>query len=336
MQRTALPPPGPVHAPGATRLAAARPDAQPWARPGRGPGRLERRLVGAFVRRVFWGNRRGKPWPVPPHLQHDAVRFAGNSGATLAGRYFPHPVPKGVVVLAHPDRRYGQHWFVREGWVEFLLLHGYDVLTFDFAPFGSSRGGSTYLHEDVRGAVDFARRWSGDLPVHVIGLSIGAFAAVNASPRLDVASLVLESPYPTFNAWYGKGWGRWAMAAFDALFPRTAAVIQAHENIAHARAPRILVAASSDDDVTPVGLSRAVFERAPAQARWLEVPGAAHLGLFAHPAYREAILDTLEGREPGTGLDAKGASGARACVGHAGVGRPESGEPVASEPPGLR
>ena len=259
------------------------------------PGPLERRLVGTFVRRAFWGSRRGKAWPVPAHLEHDEVRFPGNSGATLAGRYFPHPAPKGVVVLAHPDRRYGQHWFAKEGWVEWLLRHGYDVLTFDFAPFGASRGGSTYLHEDVRGAVDFARRWSHGQPVHVVGLSIGAFAVVNASPHIDVEGLVLESPYPTFNAWYGKGWGKWAMEAFDRIFPRTREAIQAHRNIAHARAKRILVAASPDDEVTPLALSRAVFGHAPPTARWLEVRGP-HLGLFADAGYRAAILATLGGR----------------------------------------
>lgn len=258
--------------------------------------------MGTVVRRVFWGDRRGKAWPVPSHLGHEDVRFPGNSGATLAGRYFPHPAPKGVVVLAHPDRRYGQHWFVREGWVQWLLRHGYEVLTFDFAPFGASRGGSTYLHDDVAGGVDFARRWSGGLPVHVIGLSIGAFAAINASPGLEVESLVLESPYPTFNAWYGKGWGKWAMAAFDAAFPRTAAIIQAHQNVAHALAPRILIAASPDDDVTPIGLSRAVAEHAPARARWIEVPGVPHLGLFGDAGYRDAVLATLEGRPTDRGV----------------------------------
>ena len=261
-----------------------------------GPGPVERRLVGTFVRQVFWGSRRGKPWPVPRHLPHDQVRFPGNSGALLAGRYFAHPAPKGVVVLAHPDRRYGQHWFVKEGWVEWLLRHGFEVLTFDFAPFGASRGGSTYLHEDVAGAVAFARRWSGGQPVHVIGLSIGAFAAINASPVLDVDSLVLESPYPTFNAWYGKGWGKWAMGVFDRVFPRTAAAIQAHENIGEARAARILVAASPDDDVTALALSRQVYDAAPRRARWMEVPQAPHLGLFADAAYRAAVLATLEGR----------------------------------------
>ena len=264
------------------------------------PSRLERRLVGAIVRRLFWGDRRGKPWDVPATLPHDDVRFAGNSGAVLAGRYFPHPVPKGVVVLCHPDRRYGQHWFVREGWVEWLLRQGYDVLTFDFAPFGASRGGSTYLHEDVTGAVAFARRWSGGLPVHVIGLSIGAFAAINASPFLDdVESLVLESPYPSFNAWYGRGPFHWAMWAFDRLFPRTAAVIQADRNVALAKPKRVLIAFSRSDETTPPRLTQAVAANAATGTRLLEVHDAAHLALFSNPAYRQAVLETLQGVEAG-------------------------------------
>jgi alpha-beta hydrolase superfamily lysophospholipase len=260
------------------------------------PGRLERSLVGFMVRRLMWGNRRGKSWPVPDSLPHDTVSFPGNSGAVLSGRYFHRPGAVGVVVLCHPDRRYGQHWFVQEGWIEFLTRAGFDVLTFDFAPFGGSRGGSTYLHEDVLGAIDFARRWSGNLPVHVVGLSIGAFAAINASPHTTVESLVLESPYPSFNAWYGSGPLRWMMAAFDRAFPRTAAMIQADHNIAQAQAKRILIAATRSDEVTGFHLSQAVARQAPAErTQVLTLDGIPHLSLFRQSArYRESILEALQ------------------------------------------
>lgn len=260
------------------------------------PSPLERRVVGAIVRRVFWRtHRRGKAWPVPADLPHESIRFPGNSGADLSGRYFPRDGATGVVVLCHPDRRYGQHWFVQEGWVRFLLDAGFEVLTFDFAPFGGSRGGSTYLHEDVAGAVAFARRWSGGLPLHVVGLSIGAFAAINAGPHLrSIESMVLESPYPSFNSWYGKGPLKWAMEFFDRVFPRTAAVIQADHNIATARAKRILIVASRDDLVTPFRLSQQVAHHAPeGRSTFLPLAGVEHLKMFASPAYREALLETL-------------------------------------------
>lgn len=49
--------------------------------------------------------------------------------------------------------------------------------------------------EDVLAAARLARDWSGGLPVHVLGVSMGAFAPCNAAPRLGfVRTLLLESP----------------------------------------------------------------------------------------------------------------------------------------------
>lgn len=259
--------------------------------------RVERRLAGAFVQSVFLRDRRGGPWTPPSHLRYEDVAFEGNTGARLAGRWFPTSArPRGAAVLAHPDRRYAQHWFVRDGWVDFLVENGYDVLTFDFVGYGASHGPATYYHEDVEAAARFARRWAGGLPVHAIGVSMGAFAVANASPRLDfVDSLVLESPYPSFNAWYGDGTGNVAIRAFDRLFPRSAPSIQADRNLARAKPKRILVALSEDDAVTPPALSERVARAAPAErTRVLRVKDAQHLGLFRESdAYRRAVLDTL-------------------------------------------
>lgn len=266
-----------------------------------GPGPLERRLVGSFVRATLFRRRHSKPRAVPPHLQHEELRFIGNSGAKLVGRFFSQPAPAGVVVLAHPDRRYAQHWFVKTGWIDWLLANGYSVLTFDFTNYGGSHGGSTYLFEDLIAASHLAREKQPGTPVHVIGLSLGAFSAANAGPELDfVESMVLESPYPSFNSWYegdGHRIGKGAMKLFDKLWPRTARLIQADQRIGQAHAKRILVAASRSDEVTGSELSRRVFLGAkPGMATWFEVDGVEHLGLFeASQAYREAVLATLRG-----------------------------------------
>jgi len=255
---------------------------------------MEQRIVGGLVRTAFLRDRRAGPWPVS--LPHREVRFEGNAGARLAGRWFPHEKPRGVVVLAHPDRRYGQHWFAREGWVEWLLANRFEALTFDFPGYGASRGGSTYFHEDVVASALFAQREAGMLPVHVVGLSMGAFAAANASPKLGfVDGLVLESPYPNFAAWYGPGAKASLQRAFERAFPRSAAQIQADRNFARCAAKRALVVAAGEDRVTRPALSRAVAEANPA-ARYLELPGLGHFEPFAKSeAYREAILQVLAG-----------------------------------------
>lgn len=265
------------------------------------PGPTERRIVGAFVRATLFRRRKANGWTVPAHLTHQTLRFEGNSGAELAGRHFPHAAPRGIVVLAHPDRRYGQHWFVKTGWIEWLLSHGFACLTFDFTNYGHSRGGSTYLFEDLAAACRLAKELQPTTPVHVVGLSLGAFSAANASPLLPfVESMVLESPYPSFNSWYegdGHALGKAAMRLFDRTWPRTAALIQADRRIAGAAAQRILVAGSRSDAVTAIALTRRVAAGAPAgRSEVFEADGVEHLGLFeAVPAYRDAVLATLTG-----------------------------------------
>jgi pimeloyl-ACP methyl ester carboxylesterase len=253
---------------------------------------------------VFFRGRRGGPWEPPLGLDVSEVRFRGNSGARLHGWHSRHPAPRGIVVLAHPDRRYGKQWFAREGWLSWLREQGLDALCFDFPMYGASSGGSVALHEDVLAACRLARRLRPGLPVHLVGLSIGAFAALNAAPGLDfVESLVLESPYPTFEAWYEGGQGRHtgrpagpvaANAVLGRLFRKSYRRIDAGANAARVRARRVLVLASRDDAVTPAALSRAVAARLPAdRTRLLEVGGAPHLGLFQRPEVRAAIRETL-------------------------------------------
>lgn len=265
------------------------------------PSPLERRVVGALVKTAFLRDRRRAPPAPPAHLPSRDVTLEGNTGASLAARWFPAASDRkarGAVVLAHPDKRLAKDWFVKNGQVEFLHRHGFDVLAFDFPGYGGSRGPATYYHEDVLAAARLAKEWSGFLPVHVWGVSMGAFATANASPRLDgVASIVLESPYPTFNAWYaGKPEAR-MMAWFDRAFPRSSAAIQAHRNISRAAPPRVLVAIAEEDEVTPPALSDAVAVAAPPERTTvLRVPKARHLEPFeSSSAYREAVLRTFEG-----------------------------------------
>lgn len=250
--------------------------------------------MNAFVRVAFARDRRAGPWSVA--REHREVDVPGAQGVTLKGRWFPHERPRGVVVLVHPDRRYAQHWFVREGWIDLLHENGYECLTFDFPGYGATRGPPTYHHEQVEHAARYAHWQAGGLPVHVVGLSIGAFSVANAAPRLDfVESLVLESPYPSFTSWYERGPGLWAMRAFDRLFPRTSALIQADRNLARAHAKRILVVLAEEDEVTRPALTEAMARAGPpGRTLLLRVPGAKHLEPFAKSEeYRQRVLKTL-------------------------------------------
>lgn len=283
-----------------TSLASTASPRQPS--PANEPSSAEKRLVGALVKALFFRGRRGGPWQPPLGMDVSEVRFEGNSGARLHGWHVRHSTPRGIVVLAHPDRRYGKQWFAREGWLSWLHDNGFESLAFDFPVYGESGGGSTYLHDDVEAACRLARQLRPGLPVHLVGLSIGAFASLNAAPTLDfVDGLVLESPYPTFEAWYSGGAGRAkghgkANSLLGRLFPKTYRRIDAGRNARDVRARRILVAGSVDDEVTPIALTRQVAAALPAgQTEVLELAGVRHLALFSRPEYREAVLRTLVG-----------------------------------------
>ncbi len=256
---------------------------------------LERRVVGWIVQRLWLGNRRGGPWDPPPDLEWDDISFPGNTGARITGRYFKSNRPRGVVVAVHPDKRYGGHWFVRIGWVHHLTRAGLDVLTFDLTGYGGSQGPSTYYAEDVHCAIRFATKRNGHLPVHVFGVSVGAYAAAIASPWMEnVEGLVLESPYPDTTAWYGAGIGALISRMFNAVFRKTARYLQADNRIQNSAARQILVVASTDDTVTPPHLSRRVAQSAPTgRTRYLELTGFQHLGFHDSEEYKEAVLRTF-------------------------------------------
>jgi alpha-beta hydrolase superfamily lysophospholipase len=261
----------------------------------RQPGWLERRVLGGLVRTVYFRGRRGGPWPDPPGTV--PVLIPSPDRGRLSALHCPVPAPRAIAVLVHPDRRYGKHWFVRQGWMEWLAAHGVESLAFDLPMYGGSRGGSPYLHEHVAAAVVAARGLRPGLPLHVVGLSIGAFAAINAAPALrGVASYVLESPYPSFTAWYGANGSKGVGVALDRglrrLFPRTYRRIDAASNVRSLRAPA-LIAAATHDPVTPAALTRLVAAGAPRGTRFLELPRRDHLHLFEEPAYREAILEVM-------------------------------------------
>ncbi len=256
----------------------------PWVTPS--ARRRARRLYDlAWVR-----NRNGGPWEAPANTRSETVTTP--LGEMVVRRLVGEP-GQGTVVLAHPDRRYGGHWFVKEGIVNDLHAAGYGVAWYDNPGYGQGKGGSPYLAENVLNVAAAAKDWDAG-PVRVFGVSLGSFATAIAAPYMPwVSHIVLESPYRNFMSWYeGKDGSidKLAMRVFGLLFRRDAERLDARTSIGDFQG-KAMISVAEQDDITPPHLSEAVGEGN--DVTWHRSPTAKHLHMWQDSAYRAAVLDFI-------------------------------------------
>ena len=141
------------------------------------------------------------PWnrsvKLPENLSVEKVTFPSESGSTIHGWISGSAANRAVVILQHGIRADKSSLVER---ARFLTAAGYAVLLYDFQAHGESAGSRTtfgYLESrDARAAFEFVRHRFPDKPIGVIGLSLGAAAAVMAQPPIAAQALVLEMMYP--------------------------------------------------------------------------------------------------------------------------------------------
>jgi dipeptidyl aminopeptidase/acylaminoacyl peptidase len=242
----------------------------------------------------------------PADLPVENVEFPSASGSHIHGWFVPGAPGRGAVILMHGVHADRTTLVDR---ARFLSRAGYAVLLFDFQAHGESPGKSiTFGHlesRDAIAAVDFMRHRLPGEHLGVIGISMGAAAALLADPPLPVEALVLESCYPTIvQATANRldlrfGWpGKAATPLLTCqLQPRLGIRPEELAPLTRAReipTPKFFLAGTADRDTT-IAESRALFAAAadPKQAWWLG--GARHedLHAFAGHGYERRILAFL-------------------------------------------
>lgn len=140
---------------------------------------------------------RRSPRPYPPELNVEPVWFSSQDGTMLYGAFMPGDGKRPGVVVCHGYFR--DH---REGMDIALALNeaGYNVFLFDFRGSGRSEGQHTtagYLEVwDIVAAVAWLRDRIGGRPVGVLGLSMGAAAAITAATETgDISAIMADSPF---------------------------------------------------------------------------------------------------------------------------------------------
>lgn len=119
--------------------------------------------------------------------------------------------PRGAVLLLHPWLVWGRAYFHLRGRIGALRDAGYHVLTPDFAGFGGSGPPSGFFDRDVEAALRFLRERTGDLPLHIWGVSAGGYWAHPVLSRTSLVSGAMfedVSPHLLEWSWRAAPWGR--------------------------------------------------------------------------------------------------------------------------------
>jgi dipeptidyl aminopeptidase/acylaminoacyl peptidase len=133
---------------------------------------------------------------VPPDIFPEEVYFPSRDGLRLHGLYLAGRDSLPVLLLCHGYYRSLNETFSLGCEMNRL---GYHVLLFDFRGCGLSEGRFTTLGyreaADVLGAVDYLHERLGRRPLGVLGISMGAVAALMAADCPDIAAVVADSAY---------------------------------------------------------------------------------------------------------------------------------------------
>lgn len=201
----------------------------------------------------------------------DARLFAATGSSAADGD------ARGVVVLGAPWLRWGQQYFFRRGRIPALRDAGYHALTFDFGGFGSSGPrASGFADRDLDDVLDFVRTRFPDLPLHLWGVSAGAYwGHVCLSRRDDVRGAFFEH--------VAENLIHWSMRTAPAGMPfylfyrhvlRSAyGYIHIGRHAPHLRLRAAAYVGAENDRGVPAGVTRRLAELAGAEVRIYEDAG---------------------------------------------------------------
>ncbi len=206
-------------------------------------------------------------------------------GGALSALHFRQTRPRGLVFFLHGNAGNLATWTTN---VDFYQRIDYDLFIIDYRGYGKSPGrieSEAQLHADVRAAWDAIAPRYADLPIVILGRSLGTPLAARLARDVDPALLVLVTPLSSLAAVAGR---RYPLAPdFLIRYPlRTDAVI------ADVRSP-ILLLAGSDDTLTPPDDARRLKSLALAPAELIVIAGARHSDIQRSPVYLETLAERL-------------------------------------------
>jgi alpha-beta hydrolase superfamily lysophospholipase len=258
-----------------------------------------------IFKKPFFG-RYVKPWRWPEDSDQSQWRrlsIASESGASisalLASAYLPQA--KGAVLMAHPMGVAAKGFWMKYGHAELLRQAGYHVMVFDLNGFGESSSTNMDFPLDVLAAGQALQAQYPDLPVAVVGASMGAAMSLCAMAQPDhpFKAAVLEAAFPTLlHFWSRYPIPKLGIQLSKLVYPageRRLRPIHAAERLVGS--PSMLMIYGDADEFTPVRDGQLLWRalKNKTRAEFWQVPGATHTHAYAAQPeeYAERVIGFL-------------------------------------------
>ena len=257
-----------------------------------------------------------------PSLAHDDFEVTTADGIALDGWQFsPAGAPRAVIVLVHGKDINRQHFV---GAAKRFVEEGYAVVAYDQRAHGRSTGEFvTYGAKevgDLQRVIDVAlARWGRDLPVVVIGESLGAAVALQTAavdPRIRAVAAgaafadlttVIDDHTPFFLSAAGK---EKAVRVAETAGRFRVADISPERSARDIHVPTLLLH-GSEDQFLPLKHSLRIYEALAGPRALVRLEGVDHIGvLLSAQAWNE--IDGFVAAALTPGADIRSAAGAQA------------------------
>ena len=229
--------------------------------------------------------------PADAGLAFEEFEFVAEDDQRLCAWWVPHPEAALTLLVCHGNS--GNMGYYVE-WLADLHRMKVNIMIFDYRGYGKSAGFPTEkgLYRDARAAYEWIRAaqyGNADRPpVVAYGLSLGAAVAAQLALDRALAGVILQNPFTSIRDMatfrHGEhGFGRLVPRRYDTL-----------SKIGDIRTP-LLVAAGRYDEVGPLEMGRALFERAGSPSKqFIELSGGHYSsGWRSDPAYWERLRTFL-------------------------------------------
>jgi hypothetical protein len=244
-----------------------------------------------------------KQYPATPAqlgLEYSEVHHKARDGIKLVSWWLPAKLaegiqPKGSVLFLHGNAQNISYHQFNTNW---LTNHGYNVFMLGYRQFGDSDGLARLpdIFLDVHAGLDWMFVHHGELPVVVLGQSMGAALSVYGVASYQgeqVSAIILDAVFDSFPNMaataMSRNWFTWPLQTVAWSMTERYDPINWVKRLP---AVPLLVMHSEEDSVVPYQMGRTIYLSADSPKRWIDNKGG-HIKTFRHKDLRTEVLEFL-------------------------------------------